>query len=82
MGGAGSFEWGLYPLMSSFPMSIAAGSAHATYELTLYLLNAIMAPEATCPKVVLSIHVDDISQSAVPDTGQEVVQILTASAGL
>ena len=82
-----SYGWGRHLRMGliaselMYPhIGIAAGSAHATYELTLYLLDAIIAHETACPKVTLSIHVDDISQSAVADTDQEVIDLLTASA--
>jgi hypothetical protein len=66
-----------------FPQTgIAAGSAFATYELTLYLRDAIIAHEAACPNVTLSIHVDDISQSVAAQTATEVIELLTASANL
>ena len=63
-----SYGWGRHlrmgPIASKLLLphtGIAAGSAHATYELTLYLLDAITAHELACPNVTLSIHVDDIS---------------------
>ena len=84
-----SYGWGRYlrmgPIASNilFPHTgIAAGSAHATYEFTLYLLDAITAHETICPNATLSIHVDDISQSAVGSTDQEVIDLLTASSCL
>ena len=43
---------------------IGAGSAFATYELTLYLWSTVLLHTQLHPEVTLSIHVDDFSQSA------------------
>ena len=46
------------------------------------MLDAITAHEIACPNVTLSIHVDDISQSPVGSTDQEVIDLVTASSNI
>jgi hypothetical protein len=58
---------------------IAAGSAFATFELTLYLLDLMRDHKKACPEVTLSVHVDDFSQSAIASTEDEVVDRLKQS---
>ncbi len=58
---------------------LAAGSAFATFELTLYLLDLMREHKKECPGVTLSVHVDDFSQSAIANTEDEVVDKLKQS---
>jgi hypothetical protein len=73
-----SYRWSRYLLMGNIisrPIGpgrgIGAGSAFATYELTLYLWSTILLHTQHYPTVTLSIHVDDFSQSA---TGHDDVE--------
>ncbi len=61
---------------------IAAGSPFAPYELVLYLAEAISRQVASCPQVTLSVHVDDILQTARGKTSQEVATMLAESAAV
>jgi hypothetical protein len=47
---------------------IAAGSSMATFELEIYLADAIRRATAILPRPVLSVHVDDISLYTTGDT--------------
>jgi hypothetical protein len=82
-----SYRWPRYLLMGNLisrPIGpgrgIGAGSAFATYELTLYLWSTILLHTSMHPTVTLSIHVDDFGQSATGNDDAETASRLVASA--
>jgi hypothetical protein len=82
-----SYRWPRHLLMGNLisrPIGpgrgIGAGSAFATYELTLYLWSTILLHTTLHPTVTLSIHVDDFSQSASGVSDDETGSRLVASA--
>jgi ribonuclease HI len=82
-----SYRWPRHLLMGNLisrPIGpgrgIGAGSAFATYELTLYLWSLVLAHTSLHPSVTLSIHVDDLSQSASGNNDAETASRLVASA--
>ena len=82
-----SYAWGRHLVMGELTTKqilpkrgIAAGSAFATVELSLYLWDLIVEHAVQHPSITLSIHVDDFSQSTPAQGTEEVADKLVASA--
>ena len=62
---------------------IVAGAASATYELTCFTVEVLRAHGAAFPSTRISMHVDDVSQTARgPDVPTAVRSIVASSAWL